>query len=560
MDLSSLNVWSAGALLGLASHVGFKNNEPTVPQFLAYAAALQVIPVTLWRSQSNLDLLGICRMVMNFNLCFFAVLGASISVYRLFLHPLREYPGPTLGKLSKFHYAYICATGKSHRYLEALHQKHGDIVRYGPNELSFIGAEDVTYIYGARSLKLRRGPWYDGNPGRAGGHTLVMASTRNVDAHKFRRRIWDKAFTAAALESYEPRLIRLTDKLIRECEVKDGGEFDISAEVDNFTFDAMGDLGFSADFGLINRSNKESLEWTHLLHSYMLMAATVRPVPWFKELYKWLPIDRKRKQNAFEFVRFTKKRFEERYSKGQGPNEDIFDYLMQTDTQTGKGLTMSQVAEESIVVVVAGSDTSSVAMTFVLYYLIQNPDKYKKLQAEIDSVWDGTSELTGQQVVPARAPYLNAVINEAMRLAHPDPNGNQRSTPQEGALINGKYIPGLTQISVHKWTMLRDEKNFSKSLEFIPERWIELERERLGIRNHNTKAWIPFGAGIYSCAGKPLAMLEMRLFLVRFLRRLELVPKPGLDLERFPLNVTSTLTLMKVPLPVVLKKRTLAGQ
>jgi cytochrome P450 len=558
MHLSSLNVCSASALLAVASHVGFKNHEPTVSQFLTFAAALQSIPIILWRSQPSSGRLGLWFVAVTFNLYFFTILGASISIYRLFLHPLRKYPGPTLGKLSKFHYAYICATGKSHRYLEALHQKHGDIVRYGPNELSFIDAEDVTYIYGARSLKLRRGPWYDGNPGRAGAHTLVMASTRNVEAHKVRRRIWDKAFTAVALESYEPRLIRLTDKLIRQCEAKDGSVFDISAEVDHFTFDAMGDLGFSSDFGLIDRSNKESLEWTHLLHSYMRMAVTVRPVPWFKELYKWLPIDRERKKNAFRFVRFTNRRFEARYARGQGPNEDIFDYLMQADSQTGTALTMSQVAEESIVVVIAGSDTSSVAITFVFYYLMLNPDKYKKLQAEIDSLWDGTSDLTGQQVVPARAPYLNAVINESIRLAHPDPHGNQRSTPQEGAVINGKYIAGFTQISVHKWTMLRNEKNFSRSLEFIPERWMDLEREKLGLRNNNTKAWIPFGAGIYSCAGKPLATLEMRLFLTRFLKRLEIVPRPGFDLERFPFDVVSTLTLMKVPLPVVLKKRNLA--
>lgn len=555
MDLSLLKIGGTSTLLALAAHLWFKNYEPTVPQFLTFTCALQVVPIALWGVQQNSDRLGSLALASIFNLSFFTVLGTSIGVYRLFTHPLSKYPGPLLGKLSKFHYAYICATGNSHRYLEGLHEKHGDIVRFGPNELSFIGSEDVSYIYGARSLKLRRGPWYDGNPGRAGQNTLVMASTRNVEAHKIRRRIWDKAFTATALESYESRLIHLTDKTIQQCETSPGGIVDISAEVDHFTFDAMGDLGFSSDFGLIERTNKESLEWTHLLHSYMRMAAIIRPVPWFKELYKWLPIDREGKKNAFGFVRFTKKRFEERYKRGEGANGDIFDYLLQPDSKSGTVLTKPQVAEESIVVVIAGSDTSSVSITFVFYYLLLCRDKYKKLQAEIDSVWDGVSELTGQQVVPSRAPYLNAVINESLRLAHPDPNGNQRSTPQEGAMINGKYIPGFTQLGVHKWTMLRRDRNFSRGKEFIPERWIEAERVKLGLENHDTKAWIPFGAGIYSCAGKPLAMLEMRLFLTRFLRRLDIAPKPGFDLEQFPFDVTSTLTLMKVPLPAVVKRR-----
>lgn len=513
----------------------------------------------LWQKNPKLNHTGPFAVWLSFALSYFAVLGSSIAAYRLLFHPLREYPGPILGRLSKFHFSYICGTGQSHRYLESLHRKYGDIVRYGPNELSFIDPEDVTYIHGAQSLKLRRGPWYDGNPGRAGHNTLVMASTRNVENHKIRRRIWDKAFTVNALKSYESRMIRQTDRLIGHCEGKDGMVIDASGHIDHFSFDVMGDVGFGTDFGMIEGTNKESLEWTRLLHSYMRMLAVIRPVPWFKELYKWLPVDRQRKGNGLAFVQFTNRRFEERYQKGQQEaSEDIFDHFLKPDPKSGIKLTKSQIAEESLVVVVGGSDTSSICMTFVFYYLLICPDKYSKLQAEIDSLWDGVSELNGPQLIPARAPYLDAVINESLRLAEPDPNGNQRSTPKGGAIINGRYVPQFTQLSIHKWSMQRDERNFSRALEFIPERWVGEWREKeSGLHNHNTKGYIPFGAGIYSCVGKPLALLEMRLFITRFLRRLELKPAPDYDLTRYPFEVTSSLTLMKVPLPAVVKRRTL---
>ncbi|KIX98606.1 uncharacterized protein Z520_05907 [Fonsecaea multimorphosa CBS 102226] len=556
MGLNLLNVSSGSLLIALGSHFAFRHKEPTVPQFLSFVTALQVILCFLWRTSSDLNDLGLISLVSTFNICYFAGLGSSIAIYRLFFHPLRKYPGPVLGKLSKFHFSYICGTGNSHRYLESLHQKYGDIVRYGPNELSFINPDDVTFIHGAQSFNLRRGPWYDGNPGRAGHNTLVMASTRNVENHKVRRRIWDKAFTANALKSYESRIILLTDRLIKHCEDNSGRIIDISADIDHFSFDIMGDLGFGEDFGMIEGTNEESLKWAGLLHSYMRMLSIIRPVPWFKELYKWLPIDRERKRNGLDFVRFTAKRFEARYQRGQAAGGDIFEYLLQPDPKSGLQLNKSQVAEEAIVVVVGGSDTSSICMTFALYYLLVNPDKYKRAQEEVDSLWDGVSEdLDGQQLVPARAPYLNAIINESLRLAEPDPNGNQRSTPKGGAMVNGMFIPESTQLSIHKWTMQRSERNFTNALEFLPERWIDEEREAHGIRNHNTKAYIPFGAGVYSCVGKPLALLEMRLFLTRFMRKLELEPARNYDLERYPWEVTSSLTLMKAALPVLVRKR-----
>ncbi|OAP61728.1 hypothetical protein AYL99_03931 [Fonsecaea erecta] len=557
MELNLLTVSSGSVLTAFGSHVVFQRKEPTVPLFLSFVAVLQVALCIFWRRNADETSLGLIGFISAFNICYFAALGYSIAIYRLLLHPLREYPGPILGKLSKFHFSYICGTGNSHRYLEALHQRYGDVVRYGPNELSFINPDDVTFIHGAQSFNLRRGPWYDGNPGRAGHNTLVMASTRNVENHKVRRRIWDKAFTANALKSYESRIILLTDRLIKHCEGKDGTVIDVSADVDHFSFDIMGDLGFGEDFGMIEGTNKESLEWAGLLHSYMRMLSIIRPVPWFKELYKWLPIDRERKRSGLDFVRFTAKRFEARYQRGKAAGGDIFEYLLQPDPKTGIQLNKSQVAEEAIVVVVGGSDTSSICMTFAFYYLLTNPDSYKKAQEEVDSLWDGVSELDGQQLVPARAPYLNAVINESLRLAEPDPNGNQRSTPEGGAVVNGKFIPGFTQLSIHKWTMQRDERNFTRASDFLPERWIDEEREKHGICNHNTKAYIPFGAGIYSCVGRPLALLEMRLFLTRFMRRLELKPAPKYDLERYPWEVTSSLTLMKAALPVLVRKRTI---
>jgi hypothetical protein len=64
--------------------------------------------------------------------------------------------------------------------------------------------------------------------------------------------------------------------------------------------------------------------------------------------------------------------------------------------------------------------------------------------------------------------YLNAALNESLRLAEPDPNFNQHSTPKEGAAINGRYIPSFTQLSISQMDDARDERNFIRANRIHP--------------------------------------------------------------------------------------------
>lgn len=106
--------------------------------------------------------------------------------------------------------------------------------------------------------------------------------------------------------------------------------------------------------------------------------------------------------------------------------------------------------------------------------------------------------------------------------------------------------------------MQRDEDNFTKAHEFIPERWLSDEdRTRFKITNHNVKAFMGFGGGLYGCVGKSLALVEMRLFIVAFLRRLDITPSPEYDLDSFTGETTSHLTLVKPSLPILVRKRIL---
>ncbi|PVH96206.1 hypothetical protein DM02DRAFT_505222, partial [Periconia macrospinosa] len=69
-------------------------------------------------------------------------------LYNLFLHPLRRYPGPLLSRASVLPMQSQTLRGRLPFWIHHLHKTYGPVVRYAPNELSFISSDVVKDIYG----------------------------------------------------------------------------------------------------------------------------------------------------------------------------------------------------------------------------------------------------------------------------------------------------------------------------------------------------------------------------------------------------------------------------
>ena len=65
----------------------------------------------------------VVRATALFGILHLAVLALSIALYRLFFHPLKKFPGPTLAKLTKWTTTYHCKDGFFHVWLPTLHAK-----------------------------------------------------------------------------------------------------------------------------------------------------------------------------------------------------------------------------------------------------------------------------------------------------------------------------------------------------------------------------------------------------------------------------------------------------
>jgi cytochrome P450 len=108
---------------------------------------------------------------------------------------------------------------------------------------------------------------------------------------------------------------------------------------------------------------------------------------------------------------------------------------------------------DSRLIIVAGSDTTSTTITYVLYHLAKDPTQITKLRAELKSLVKSEKDLDVKDVRDAE--HLNGVINETLRLHPAVPSGLYRLTPPEGLMVGDTYIPGEVTVIAPNYTLGR---------------------------------------------------------------------------------------------------------
>lgn len=163
-----------------------------------------------------------------------------------------------------------------------------------------------------------------------------------------------------------------------------------------------------------------------------------------------------------------------------------------------------------------------------LYYLIRNPRTLDKLRAEVDAVLEPSDKLATWAKIKS-LPYLRACIDEAMRLTPPVATELIRRTPSGGACIDGRIIPGDTNVSIAAYTAHRDPTVFQDPEEYIPERWMEKGSDHL---KEMLAVFIPFSAGTRGCIGRNVSILMQATCIATMVHRFEFaLPDPTWEME-----------------------------
>ncbi|KAF4949866.1 hypothetical protein FSARC_13368 [Fusarium sarcochroum] len=502
-------------------------------------------------------------------------LFGSILVYRAFLHRLHRFPGPFAAKLSRFYATKnVVKNLKANEDIQRSHQTYEDFVRVGPREISINRATAISAIY-EPPMQLPRSPWYSQVSDDV--TKISVNSTRDLTVHKNRKRAWMRGLgfrvsltgSNEALAVYEDRIVSKVELLLARIADHHGTIINMTQYAVFFGFDVMGQVGFSKDFGMLDSGYKHPA--IQGLHDNMTAVGILGTVPWLMSMLSKIPgatgtyarftdwcgkeLQAKRivSTTLLDVVNFFIDRLqvvesEKEIFKDQDPR-DVISWLIRAEDENDRSAPPGEGAfqEDSRLMIIAGSDTTSVALTNAdqyrrLFYLTKHPDIYHKLQELVQAEFPGgEKEWTYERVKAIH--FLDYIIYETLRLKPSVPAGLTRLTPPTGIQIDEVFIPGDTIVSVPAYTIHRDPRYWENALDFRPERWETLNPEKA--------PWIPFSRGQFSCPGRNLAFLELRMVLSRIALRYNLAFPAGADGERFDREAKDTFTLNVPELPII---------
>ncbi|KAL2849857.1 cytochrome P450 [Aspergillus pseudoustus] len=449
--------------------------------------------------------------------------GVALVLYYLisaFFSPLRDVKGPTLARYTRLWELYENWRGQFEHVTVALHKKYGPIVRLAPNRYSIGDPSAIRTIYGAGS-KFKKSDFYAPFGAPSMEHRDVFSEMSN-EKHAAQRKKISNMYAMSSLVSYEPFVDKVNDEFMTALadHARNGITFDLFTWMQFYAFDVIGEITFGRSFGLVEAGyDKDKL--LHAVHvgsiSYGSMAALIPEVhPWYLWFQKVVPFD-----SHWRVVQRTLVR--EIGARMQGSTTSDRKDFLEKCVELSKAGKMDDFTINNVVGsnVGAGSDTTGISMTAIIYFLMKNPHCLQKLRDEIEAAakqGNLSSPVTFQEA--QKLPYLQATIKEALRLHAAVGQILSRVVPEGGAQIAGRHFPGGTVVGVNAWVIHGDENIWGKDVhEFRPERWMESKERASFLEQH----FLAFGAGSRTCIGKNISLLEVSKLLPQLLRRFDFI-------------------------------------
>lgn len=210
------------------------------------------------------------------------------------------------------------------------------------------------------------------------------------------------------------------------------------------------------------------------------------------------------------------------------------------DDDSGDAMTNDQLRDEAISMFLAGYETTSVALSWLFYYLTHHPEVTARLRAEVDAVL-GDRQPAFEDL--PRLAYTRNVILETLRMR--PPAWWITRTAVEADAIDGFAIPAGSLVGTVFYGVHHNPTHWEHPERFDPDRFTP-ERST----GRHKYAWVPFGAGQRQCIGKDLALMEAQVILPMILQRYDFTAQPS------PASASASATLgVKGPINLTLRRR-----
>lgn len=324
-------------------------------------------------------------------------------------------------------------------------------------------------------------------------------------------------------------------QLEQEASSTGGGAVDLGRWSEYLIFDILGELCFSQSFGLLLSSEgryitKLAPQATRCWYTFGYHPLT-RPLRYLLFKTRLGPyIGGQSYRDNRRFRDYCISALKERRRRHQADqtvvNNDMFHHLLNgRDPETGKAYSIGDLASESVLLMVAGSQSTSGALAATIHYLVNRPETLARLQDEVRNAFPGDQVVryeSGGQL--AQLSYLRACIDESLRLTPPTPGHLPREILTHGLEVDSVWVPPGTIVGVSAYSVHRNETYFSEPYDFRPERWLNDD----GSYHGASTAFNAFSAGATGCIGKQLAYMELSLAVAMLIRRFHIqVDHPG---------------------------------
>ncbi|PWY90379.1 benzoate 4-monooxygenase cytochrome P450 [Aspergillus sclerotioniger CBS 115572] len=462
---------------------------------------------------------------------------------------LRKYPNVNfLAGFTSLAYVWERRRSFRTRHLHLQHQHH-PILRLGPNTLSFADTRAIKDIYG-HGTPCRKDDVYILT---IGSHAHVLNVLDRED-HARKRRMLSHAFATRNLEHWEfkisDKIRRLITQLDQRCTLPlSVGEQVIPSDLtlnfrlwsNLFTIDAIADIALSEQLGMLDSGTdmmqvnglNRRLSYIESLHAgNHVTSLFFGAADWFS-LFKTLssllsPHWRKQWNHAQAFGGIASALAGKRLQKHEDGDRlsDIFACLIEDKAGKSRCLDRGEIEAETHLLLDAGSDTTAIALTHALYYLLKHPHCLAELRKEVDDALSGDTIASYEKV--RNLPYLKACLEESLRLSPPVSRGLERRTPPEGMRIMGEMIPGDVAVSVPTYVAHRDPLLFPDPDAYRPGRWLDNTEQTKQMR----EAFIPFSTGARGCIGRNITMIEQQICIATLVHRYAFaLPSPDWTLD-----------------------------
>ena len=332
------------------------------------------------------------------------------------------------------------------------------------------------------------------------------------------RRLIQPAFHRARIQGYGRTMVECTLRAMESFAA--GQERDAHQDMMALTLDIAARTLFSVEIGTRGRHIERAL--TTLMQVAARPQRILKPlrmISWSTEK-KYHAAIRELETVVYEIIS------ERRAADAAGAPEgnDLLAMLLATRDEEGQGMSDKQLRDEILTLLLAGHETTALALSWTWYLLAQNPEAEKKLHEELDFVLGGREPVV--EDLP-RLPYAERVIKESLRLYPPAYAILRLAT--EDVEIGGYTIPKGSSAGVSPWVTHHDARFFPEPDRFLPERWTEEFQKKLP-----RYAYFPFGGGPRICIGAQFALMEAALLLATIAQRWRLRLVPGHPVELFP--------------------------